>query len=229
MDIEILQLIEGAQVAKGTVVIIDVLRAFSTGCYAIAKGIETIMPVGDIDIAYQLKKDHPAYLLIGERHERKPKGFDFGNSPTHINNAAITAKTMIQTTSSGTQGITKAVNASEIITGSFVNASAIINYIRKTNPKVVSLVCMGFACQHPTVEDTLCAEYIKNALEGKPNNFQAMVQQIKETDGRRFFDPANQEWSPESDFHLCMDLSRFDFVLKVEKTGDLNYLRKLKI
>ncbi|MBN2649875.1 MAG: 2-phosphosulfolactate phosphatase [Prolixibacteraceae bacterium] len=229
MHINILHLAEGAREAKGTVIIIDVLRAFSTACYAINKGVETIIPVGDIDLAYRLKKDNPGYLLIGERHERKPEGFDFGNSPTHINNAVITAKTMVQTTSSGTQGITNAINADEIITGSFVNAGAIVNYIRKTNPNEVSLVCMGFACRYPTAEDSLCAEYIKNELEGRPNDFPAMVQKIKETDGARFFDPATESWSPESDFHLCMDLNRFDFILKVEKVGDLNYLRKLKI
>ena len=229
MHINILHLAEGAIEAKGTAVIIDVLRAFSTACYAINNGIKTIIPVGDIDLAYRLKKENPDYLLIGERHERKPEGFDFGNSPTHINDAVITAKTMVQTTSSGTQGIANAINADQIITGSFVNAGAIINYIRKTNPKEVSLVCMGFACQYPTAEDTLCAEYIKNELEGCPNDFPAMVQQIKETDGARFFDPGTESWSPESDFHLCMDLNRFDFILKVEKVGDLNYLRKLKI
>lgn len=229
MRINVLQLAEGAKKAKGTVIIIDVLRAFSTACYAINKGIETIIPVGDIELAYHLKKNNPGYLLIGERHERKPEGFDFGNSPTHINNAAISAKTIVQTTSSGTQGIANAINADEIITGSFVNAGAIINYIRKTNPEEVSLVCMGFACQYPTAEDTLCAEYIKNELEGRPSNFPTMVQQIKETDGARFFDPATESWSPESDFHLCMDLNRFDFILKVEKVGELNYLRKLKI
>ncbi|WP_319479638.1 2-phosphosulfolactate phosphatase [uncultured Draconibacterium sp.] len=229
MHVNILQLAEGAREARGTAIIIDVLRAFSTACYAINKGIETIIPVGDINLAYQLKKDNPDYLLTGERHERKPEGFDFGNSPTHINDAAITAKTMVQTTSSGTQGITSAINADEIITGSFVNAGAIINYIQNINPEEVSLVCMGFACQYPTAEDTLCAEYIKNELEGQPNDFAAMVQKIKETDGARFFDPATESWSPESDFHLCMDLNRFDFILKVEKVGDLNYLRKLKI
>nr|WP_319510793.1 2-phosphosulfolactate phosphatase [uncultured Draconibacterium sp.] len=229
MKIKIHQLLKGAREAKGTAVIIDVLRAFSTACYATAKGVENIIPVGDIQIAYQLKKNNPDYLLVGERHEQKPQGFDFGNSPTHINNAVISAKTMVQTTSSGTQGITNAINANEIITGSFVNAGAIINYIRKTQPEEVSLVCMGFACQYPTAEDSLCAEYIKNELEGMPNDFPAMVQHIKETDGARFFDPATESWSPESDFHLCMDINRFNFILKVKKVGELNYLEKINV
>lgn len=229
MDINILQLAEGARVATGLTVIIDVFRAFSTACYAFGKGIGKIYPVGDIEQAYSLKKQHPEYLLVGERNEQKPEGFDFGNSPSLLINAEIHAQTMVHTTSSGTQGIANAVNADKILTGSFVNAGAIVRYIKKIKPSQVSLVCMGYACEYPTDEDTLCAEYIKNELEGKSPDFAAMVERIKHGDGARFFDPDKQSWSPESDFHLCLDLNRFDFVLKVEKEGDLNYLRQIKI
>jgi len=229
MNVTILQLIDGARAAKGLTVIIDVFRAFSTACYAVDHGIKKIYPVGNLELALKLKQQHPEYLLIGERNEQKPQGFDFGNSPTHILSETIEAETMIHTTSSGTQGIVNAVNADEIITGSFVNAGAVINYIKEKKPKYVSLVCMGYACQHPTDEDTLCATYIKNELEGNSNDFVAMIEQIREGDGSRFFDPGKQDWSPENDFKLCLDLNRFDFVLKVEREGDLNYLQKIDL
>lgn len=229
MNTRILQLVDGAKVATGLTVIIDVLRAFSTACYAMEKGIETIYPVGNIELAYALKEQHPEYILAGERNEQKPEGFDFGNSPSQLTAKKITAKSMVHTTSSGTQGIANATNADEIITGSFVNAGAIVRYIKKKQPENVSLVCMGYACQYPTSEDTLCAEYIKNELEGKDNNFEAVIQKIKESDGARFFEAEKQSWSPEADFHLCLSLNRFDFILKVEKEGKLNYLRKIEI
>jgi len=230
MKIEILQLLEGARNAKGLTIIIDVFRAFSTACYAFNKGTARIIPVGDIDLAYRLKQSNPGYLLVGERNEQKPEGFDFGNSPSHILNSNIlSGKTIVHTTSSGTQGIANATNASEIITGSFVNAGAIVRYIRSKNPETVSLVCMGYACQYPTDEDTLCAEYLKNELEGTSNHFENMVQKIRSGSGTRFFDLEKQSWSPESDFDLCLSLNRFDFVLKVEQEKDLNYLRKIDI
>ena len=229
MEIRILQLLEGARNAQGLTVIIDVFRAFSTACYAFERGIEKIYPVGDLDLALSFKKEHPGYLFVGERNEQKPEGFDFGNSPTLLLSSAFSASTMVHTTSSGTQGIVNARNADEILTGSFVNAGAVVRYIQEKNPEKVSLVCMGYACEYPTDEDTLCAQYIKNELEGKPSDFKAMVRQIKSGDGARFFDPEKQGWSPENDFHLCLDLNRFDFVLKVEKEGDLNYLRKIEI
>ncbi len=229
MNVTILQLIDGARAAKGLTVIIDVFRAFSTTCYAFDHGIKKIYPVGDLDLALRLKQQHPDYLLIGERNEQKPEGFDFGNSPTHILSQTIEAETMIHTTSSGTQGIVNAKDADEIITGSFVNAGAIIKYINDKKPKNVSLVCMGYACERPTDEDTLCANYIKNELEGNSNDFVAMIEQIRNGDGARFFDPDKQEWSPENDFKLCLDLNRFDFVLKVEQEGELNYLQKIEV
>ncbi|MBI4918784.1 2-phosphosulfolactate phosphatase, partial [archaeon] len=57
--------------------------------------------------------------------------------PKKINqyNIDFSNKTIVQTTGGGTQGIVNAKNADEIITGGFVNALAVINYIKKKNPK----------------------------------------------------------------------------------------------
>jgi len=229
MKIEILQLLDGAKKAEGLTVIIDVFRAFSTACYAYNFGAKKLIPVGDINLSYQLKEQNPDFVLIGERNEQKPPDFDFGNSPSQLEKEKINGKTIVHTTSSGTQGITNAFNADEIITGSFVNAGAIVRYIRHKHPSVVSLVCMGYACEYPTDEDTLCAELIKNELEGMPNYFDKMVEIIRKGSGARFFDEDKQSWSPQIDFELCLSLNRFDFVLKVEKEGNLNYLRKIEI
>ena len=229
MEIEILQLLEGARKAKGLTVIIDVFRAFSTACYAFNSGVYRIYPVGDLEKAYQLKLENPEYILVGERNEQKPEGFDFGNSPSQLIESDLNGKIMVHTTSSGTQGIANATGASEILTGSFVNARAIIEYIRKRNPEQVSLVCMGYSCQYTTDEDTMLAVYVKNELEGIPNDFQAMVEQIRKGDGARFFAPEKQEWAPVADFGLCLSLNRFNFVLKVEQDGGLNFLQKIEL
>ena len=229
MKIKILQLLDGAKAASGLTVIIDVFRAFSTACYAFEAGIIKSYPVGDIEIAYRLKEKNPDYILVGERNEQKPPGFDYGNSPSQLVTGNLVGKTIVHTTSSGTQGIANATNPDEIITGSFVNAGAIIRYIQQKQPTTVSLVCMGYACEYPTDEDTFCAEFIKNELENKPNNFKKMVEIMRTGSGARFFHPQKQSWAPKEDFKLCLDLNRFDFVLKVEKEGELNYLRKIEI
>jgi len=227
MKIQILQLLDGAKKAEGLTVIIDVFRAFSVACYAYGKGVKRIYPVGNIEEAYKLKKEHSDYILVGEREEQKPEGFDFGNSPSQLLKKDIFGKTMIHTTSSGTQGIASANNASEIITGSFVNAEAIIAYIRLKNPEILSLVCMGYSCKYPVDEDTFFAEYIRDSLEGKLIDFQNIKDNLKRGSGARFFASSKQKWAPKEDFNLCLDLNRFPFVLKVEQQNGRNYLRKI--
>ena len=226
MKIEILQLLEGAKRAEGLTVIIDVFRAFSVVCYAYDNGVKRIYPVGSIDEAYDLKRKYPDYILVGERNEQRPEGFDFGNSPTQLLAADLNGKTMIHTTSSGTQGIANAVNAGEIITGSFVNAGAIVRYIRQKDPAVLSLACMGYAGMYEVEEDTFLAEYIKGELTGNPVDFEKMKKILREGSGARFFVPEKQDWAPRSDFDLCLDLNRFDFILKVEQEENRNFLRK---
>lgn len=229
MDIQILQLLDGAKKAEGLTVVIDVFRAFSLACYMADKGAKNIIPIASIEKAYELKRNNPDYILIGERNERVPEGFDYGNSPTHILDADLKGKTIVHTTSAGTQGLVNAVNASERLTGSFVNAPAIARYIQLKNPAKVSLVCMGYSMKHPTEEDTFCAEYIKARLEGSDADFEAMKLQIRKTSGRRLFEPENQEFSPSTDFDYCLDLGRFNFVLKAEEVGELLMLKKIGI
>ena len=111
MQIDILDLIEGARQARGLTVIIDVFRAFSTACYVVRNGARQIIPVGDVDLAYQLKQQNPNYVLMGERKGKKLPGFDYGNSPTEIQSIDFSGKTVIQTTSAGTQGFANAKDA----------------------------------------------------------------------------------------------------------------------
>ncbi len=214
MKIQILQQLEGAKQAKGLAVIIDVFRAFTTECFFIANGAKEIFAVGDEKIAYALKKEHPDYILAGERKEVMLPGFDYGNSPAKIEKIDFTNKTIVHTTSAGTQGIANASYAEEIITGSFVNASAIAQYINQKNPKVVSLVCMGKAAISPTEEDTFCAEYIQSLLLKQNYPLMEKLASLRHLEGKRFFNSENQEQCPERDFFIATTPNQFNFVLK---------------
>ena len=133
----------------------------------------------------------------------------------------IRGKRVIHTTSAGTQGIVNAVHADEILTGSFVNASAIAAYVRKKAPEKVSLVCMGKAGLQPAEEDELCASFLQSLLTGRDMpDIDGKLKSLSRGGGRHFFDPAQQDVYPEKDFWMCIDRNRFDFVLKVEKDQD---------
>ena len=106
-----------------------------------------------------------------------------------------------------------------MLTGSLVNAKAIAEYIKNSGAEDVSLVCMGLAGVEQTAEDTLCAEYIKALVEGKPFDLAPGVEVCKRTSGAKFFDPDNTIF-PESDFWLSVEADKFDFVLHVEQGAD---------
>ena len=134
MDIQILQLVEGARQAKGLTVIIDVFRAFTTESFIMSRNPKKIIPVGDVKVAWDYKARHPGAILCGERGGAIIEGFDFGNSPSVVANQDFTGKTVIHTTSAGTQGIVNAVGADEILGGCLVNAKAIACYIQQKQP-----------------------------------------------------------------------------------------------
>lgn len=230
MNIKILQLIEGAKQATGLTVIIDVFRAFTVEAYLVNNGVEKLIPVGDKQIAYDYKEKYKDCILIGERRGIMLEGFDYGNSPTQIEKIDFSGKTVVHTTSSGTQGIANAKNTKEILTGSLVNAKAIAEYIKMQNPEDVSLVCMGNGGESEAREDTLCAEYIKSLLEGKDLNLNYEIENLKNIAGKRFFDPKLQDIFPERDFYLATELNKFNFVLKLEKDNEgMNYIKRIDV
>lgn len=216
MEIQILEFIRGARETRGLTVIIDVFRAFSTSCYIYANGADKIIPVDSLKLVYRLKRENPEFLLVGERGGRKPKDFDFGNSPSEIEGLDFNGKTILLTTSSGTKGLLGAKNADEIITGSFVNAGAIMEYIKTKKPENVSLVAMGVEGRRRAPEDILCARYIENTLNDGPNNKEKITKRLKEVpELQKFFDP-QKYWFPRRDFELCLSFNRFNFILKLE-------------
>lgn len=227
MNVQILQLIEGARQARGLTVIIDVFRAFSVECYALDKGAKSIFPVGDIQTAYRMREQHPGYLLIGERGGVRCEGFDGGNSPSELLKLDLQGKTLVHTTSAGTQGLVNARSADEILTGSLVNADAIARYILARRPEEVSLVCMGWEGRTETEEDTLCARYIQARLHGANPDIRNEIDQLRVTSGKKFFDPLQQSVFPQPDFALCTDLNRFPFVLRVNRAGGQFQIEKV--
>lgn len=217
MRIKRLSLVEGAKQATGLAVVIDVFRAFTTDAYIMANGVDRIYPVATVEEAFALKEKHPDWILIGERGGKQVPGFDYGNSPYDIMEIDFKGKTVIQTTSAGTNGLFNAYRAEEILPGSFVMADAIVNYIKHRNPETVSLVAMGWGGKEIAPEDESLAEYIEQKLTGVEPDFGAMKKRIREhSQGAKFFDPA-QPLFKEGDFHCAMDLNRFSFCMRLIK------------
>lgn len=229
-EIKILQLLDGAKIAEGLTVVIDVFRCFTFEAFALNSMAKHIYISDDIDKCLQLKRDNSDYIIAGERDGVTLQGFDLGNSPAElIMNFDVEDKTIIHSTSSGVRGIVNAKGASEILGGSFVTAKAIAKYILDKNPKKVSLVCMGWSCVRPTDEDTVCAEYIKSLLIGEEMDLSEKLPTFKDGCGKHFFDNKDKKSFPMPDFFMCLMPNIFDFVLKAEYDEKLGLIEMKKV
>ena len=89
----------------GPIVVVDVIRAFTTAAYAFGSGAQEIYLVASVDEALAFKATHPGSLAMGEDRGLRPDGFDFPNSPAMVRAADLGGRTLVQRTSAGTQGV----------------------------------------------------------------------------------------------------------------------------
>jgi 2-phosphosulfolactate phosphatase len=176
-----------------------------------------------------LKRQHPDWLLIGERHARPLPGFDCGNSPADLEKLDVAGRTLIHTTHSGTQGLTNALQADEVLTGALVNAGAIVRYLQARQPATVTIVRMGHEARENCDEDDICAELLRSRLVGQPIPAAGIREQLRgASSARKFFDPAC-DWAPERDFDLCTRVDVFDFVLQLDSSRSPRGLRRIDV
>ncbi len=225
MKINTLNLTDNLDSLTGLVVVIDVLRAYTTACYILKNGTKRLYPVGNLQQARSLKKQNPDWILIGERNGEKLPDFDYGNSPTTLEKVNLKNKTVIFTTSSGTRGITKIPKADEVLTGAFVNASAIAKYIKKSKASEVTFVCTDSRWKNN--EDYKLAEYISDLLLNKKPSFEEIKEHISNHKAADGFLRSNYFPNSKKDFELCFTLDTFNFVIKTMHDEDRVYLKKI--
>lgn len=154
--------------ARGTVIVIDVLRAFTTSSVLFNRGIKEIILVKDEYIALETKWMHPDKTIIfGEKGGRRIKGFDYENSPAEMETVPIDLDNkFIQRTSSGTKGsllVSKNTNVKEIIAGSFTTAGCIKDYIR--NKEHVDYLITGSRTPGGGTEDIALAKFLMGEID----------------------------------------------------------------
>lgn len=207
--------LETCNAATGIVVVIDVLRAFSTAAYAFAKGVKDIRLVSTIEEAFSWKGEIPDALLMGEVDGLPIPGFNFGNSPPQFDNLNLSGKHFIQRTTSGTQGAVRSVNAEVLLATSFCNVSATTEYLEALSPAEITFVITGLRPGGWGDEDAACADFMEELLQGHnpdPTNY---LLRVKESPpGLLFKDPRRLEY-PLRDLEYCLAIDRFDFVMPI--------------
>lgn len=222
MNIKQLVGINAAEKATGLTVVIDILRAATVAAYTFGQGATQIFPVATKEEAFILKKEHPEYLLMGEIGGHKIEGFDFGNSPSEISKTDLTGKTLVQRTSSGTQGLVNATNADTLIFGSFVTCSAIVRYIKKNNFQDISILAIDS-------EDAIFASFLEDSLRGKTLNHDTVRQALYNDPGAQWFlDPKQPEF-PREDVDYALDFDKFNFLCHVARENGSLVTKKIEM
>ena len=226
MEIRIDSLLEGAGRAEGTVVIVDVFRAFTTAAVAFSRGAEKIILVAEVDEALDLRGRGLGELCMGEVGGMRPEGFDFGNSPFELSQADVDGKTLIQSTRAGTVGVSAAAKADRIYVASLVIARATANAILRDAPPLVSIVAMGAEGRARTDEDEQCALYLRNLLEGRAPDHESLQALVRESaDAQKFADPTLPHYHPMG-IEIALRIDSMPFAIKVTAEEGLLVARR---
>jgi 2-phosphosulfolactate phosphatase len=172
-------LVSPGDLAGGTAVVVDVLRATTTIVYALAAGARSVIPCLTIDEAREVAAGLPRgqAILAGERGGLKIDGFDLGNSPLEFTREAVARKDVVLTTTNGTKALLHCRQADQVLVGAFANVSALCYVLGKCAK--VDVVCAG-TDGNLTKEDAMLAGTIAIQLMNRPDwilNIDARVSQ----------------------------------------------------
>ncbi len=221
MEIRLLSLLEGARQATGTVVIIDVYRAFTTAAVALQRGAARILLVDTPESAFKLRREGRGDLCLGEVFGIKVPGFDFGNSPHELSQADVHGKTLIQSTSAGTKGVVAAGGAEALFAAALINAEATVRAVLSRNPALVSLVAMGTNGVQRSDEDEQCALYMRNRLrDRRPDPVAVRSLVVAAHDSAKFDDPRRPHFDPR-DRDMALQMGSIPFAVRVRVEDDL--------
>ena len=144
------------------VVLVDILRATTTICTAVANGVEAIIPVATHEEARRLKAK--GYLVASEKDGVQVDFADFGNSAFSFTRDRIGGRTLVYCTTNGTRALAIAGSASGIAVGAFINISALTEWLTRRQKDVV-ILCSGWKNRF-CLEDTLFAGALTGRLLG---------------------------------------------------------------
>ena len=137
-------LVDDLSLRDRTVVLIDVLRASSTIITALSNGAREVIPTATVESAMKIAGNLGAdqALLGGERHGKMIPGFDLGNSPLEYTEGKVRGRSIVFSTTNGSQAMVKAKYAAELAVCGFINMAAVASFLRERRRDFV-ILCSG--------------------------------------------------------------------------------------
>ena len=211
--------LEGAAAARGLVVVVDVLRAFTVSACALGEGARECRLVAEVEEALGLQAQIPGALVSAEVDGFPVEGVPISNSPSQVLEAGVGGRTLVQRSSDGTRGVVAAsINADAVLAAGLVVATATAGHILRLGPPLVTLVAMGTPRGH--LEDRACTAVLAALLAGKaPPDLERLLEPVRT--GERYRRVMAGEWPgfPPADLDLCLRLDRYDFAMPVSRDG----------
>ncbi|HEX3998731.1 MAG TPA: 2-phosphosulfolactate phosphatase [Pirellulales bacterium] len=138
-------LVAPEELAGGTVVVIDVLRASTVICHALAAGARAVIPALEVEEARRIAAKLPPgeAVLGGEREGLPIPGFDLGNSPAEYRPDTVGGRTVVFTTTNGTRAMNRCRQAGRVLVGAMVNRTAVCEAIQASGARAVHMLCAG--------------------------------------------------------------------------------------
>jgi 2-phosphosulfolactate phosphatase len=157
------------EVQGRTVFVIDILRATTTMCAALSHGAKAIIPVASTEEALRLAQTIGStdVLLAGEQNCVKIPGFQLGNSPLEMTETTVRGKTIIVTTSNGTNALLACQGAGAVYPAAAVNLTVAAEKAREVlhTDHHILVVCAGRSGAF-SLDDGYCAGRLLAAILG---------------------------------------------------------------
>jgi 2-phosphosulfolactate phosphatase len=157
-----------ADVHGRVVFVIDILRATTVMCAAMSHGARAIIPVSSTEEALRLSQTIGStdVLLAGERDCTRIPGFHLGNSPLEMTESAVRGKTIILTTTNGTDALL-ACHTATVYPAAAANLSLAAERGREAleSDQSILIVCAGRNGDF-TLDDAYCAGRLTAAILG---------------------------------------------------------------
>jgi|SRR5688572_20739624 len=214
--------IEGARAARGVVVVIDVIRAFTTAAAALAWGAIEILLVDSPEAAFTLKKRIPDAFLMGEVGGFKVDGFDHGNSPAELPRDGVRGKRIIQCTGSGTRCAVAASGAEVLFVAGLSVAGATARAVGSAS-EVTLVASMG-----SREGDDAVGDYLEGLLTGKPRPEQEIIRRVRESEAGRKVASGDFPQYPKADLDLCARVDAHDFAMRARPEDGLLVARAIR-
>ena len=168
--------------SNNTKLLVDIYRSTTTMPMMLNAGATEIIPTDSISKARDIKKDHPEYVIAGERYGFKIPWFEMSNSPYEVSKSDLKGKTVVFTSTNGTKVLKKISNGCKVFICSYVNFTPTLEWIK--DEKEIDVVLSGRP-DGKADEDYFFGEFVKKLLEERVDDYEKFVGLTKKGQGTK--------------------------------------------